>query len=96
VTAPTPIKVHLGRTFGGFGAVGAALALMLGLGWLVDHGPDGFLHRFVVLLIGLPFIALVATVAAIVYAVRGRKAVSTGLVLGILLCLGAADLLANH
>ena len=96
MTAPTPIKVHLGRTISGFGAVAAALAFVFGVAWLVDRGPDGFLHRFVVLLIGFPMISLGATVAAIVYAVRGRKAVSTGLVLGMLLCLGLADLLVNH
>ena len=96
MTAPTPIKVHLGRTISGFGAVAAALAFVFGVAWLVDRGPDGFLHRFAVELIGFPLIALAATVAAIVFAVRGRKAVSTGLVLGILLCLGVADLLVNR
>jgi len=96
VTAPTPIKVHLGRTISGFGAIAAALAFVVALAWIVDRGPDGFLHRFVVLLIGFPLIALTGTVAAIVYAVRGRKAVSAGLVLGMLLCLGLADLLVNR
>jgi hypothetical protein len=96
VTAPTPIKVHLGRTISGFGAIAAALAFVVALAWMVDRGPDGFLHRFVVLLIGFPLIALTGTVAAIVYAVRGRKAVSAGLALGMLLCLGLADLLINR
>jgi hypothetical protein len=96
VTAPTPIKVHLGRTISGFGAIAAALAFVVAIAWMVDRGPDGFLHRFVVLLIGFPLIALTGTVAAIVYAVRGQKAVSAGLVLGMLLFLGLADLLVNR
>ena len=96
MTEPTPIKVHLGRTISGFGAVAAALAFVFAIAWVVDRGPDGFLHRFVVLLIGFPLIALAGTVAAIVYAVRARLAVSAGLVIGMLLCLGVADLLINH